>query len=52
MDEGVSHNKAPGTVGVGGIVAGEERCSQCPLDSRYFFEIYSGVTTCERETRK
>lgn len=32
MDEGVSYSEAPATVGVRGVVAGEERCPQCPLD--------------------
>lgn len=32
-DEGVSYSKGPGAVGVRGVVAGEERCPQCPLDA-------------------
>lgn len=47
-DEGASYHKDPGTVGVGGVVAGEEGRLQCPLDACHSLQLYSGVAFWER----
>lgn len=40
----MTYIKGPGTVSVGGVVAGKERCLQCPLDPQDSPKLNSRVT--------
>lgn len=44
MREEQTYMEGPGTVGVGGVVAGEEGCLQGPLDPRDCPQLNSRVT--------
>lgn len=43
MEEEKTYIKGPGTVGVRGVVAGEEGCRQCPLQPRDCPKVNSSV---------